>query len=62
MAVGQYGRKMKIVGLIPSRLESIRLPGKALLDICGIPMVIHTISIMKNDSLFQEYAPNEPSN
>ena len=33
---------MKIVGLIPSRLESIRLPGKALLDICGIPMVIHT--------------------
>ena len=34
--------KMKIVGLIPSRLESIRLPGKALLDICGIPMVIHT--------------------
>ena len=42
MAVGQYGRKMKIVGLIPSRLESIRLPGKALLDICGIPMVIHT--------------------
>jgi len=34
--------KMKIVGLIPSRLESVRLPGKALLDICGIPMVIHT--------------------
>jgi 3-deoxy-manno-octulosonate cytidylyltransferase (CMP-KDO synthetase) len=33
---------MKIVGLIPSRLESVRLPGKALLDICGIPMVIHT--------------------
>ena len=22
----------------------------------------HAISIMKNDSLFQEYAPNEPSN
>jgi 3-deoxy-manno-octulosonate cytidylyltransferase (CMP-KDO synthetase) len=33
---------MKIVGLIPSRLESVRLPGKAILDICGIPMVIHT--------------------
>ena len=33
---------MKIVGLIPSRLESVRLPGKALLDICGMPMVIHT--------------------
>jgi 3-deoxy-manno-octulosonate cytidylyltransferase (CMP-KDO synthetase) len=34
--------KSKIIGLIPSRLESVRLPGKALLDICGIPMVIHT--------------------
>ena len=33
---------MKIIGLIPSRLESVRLPGKALLDMCGIPMVIHT--------------------
>jgi 3-deoxy-manno-octulosonate cytidylyltransferase (CMP-KDO synthetase) len=33
---------MKTIGLIPSRLESVRLPGKALLDICGIPMVIHT--------------------
>ena len=34
--------KSKVIGLIPSRLESVRLPGKALLDICGIPMVIHT--------------------
>lgn len=33
---------MKVVGLIPCRLESVRLPGKALLDICGLPMVIHT--------------------
>ena len=33
---------MKVVGLIPCRIESIRLPGKALLDICGLPMVIHT--------------------
>jgi len=33
---------MKIIGLIPSRLSSVRLPGKALLDICGLPMVIHT--------------------
>jgi len=33
---------MKVVGMIPARLESSRLPGKALLDICGLPMVIHT--------------------
>src|SRR3990167_8869117 len=31
----------KIVGLIPSRLESSRLPKKALADICGLPMVVH---------------------
>ena len=31
----------KIIGLIPSRLGSKRLPGKALADISGIPVVIH---------------------
>ena len=34
--------KKKIVALIPSRLESKRLPGKALLYIGGYPIVIHT--------------------
>jgi 3-deoxy-manno-octulosonate cytidylyltransferase (CMP-KDO synthetase) len=34
--------KKKIVALIPSRLESKRLPGKALLDIDGYPIVVHT--------------------
>lgn len=32
---------MKTIGLIPSRLESKRLPGKALLDIDGMPMIVH---------------------
>ena len=32
----------KIIGLIPSRLGSTRLPRKALLEIDGLPMVIHT--------------------
>ena len=27
--------------VIPARLESARLPGKALVDICGLPMVVH---------------------
>lgn len=31
----------KAVGFIPARLESSRLPNKALADICGLPMVIH---------------------
>lgn len=30
---------MKIVGVIPSRYESSRFPGKPLADICGKPMV-----------------------
>ena len=33
---------MKILGLIPSRIGSTRLPAKALLPIGGIPLVIHT--------------------
>ena len=28
--------------MIPTRLESSRLPEKALADICGLPMIIHT--------------------
>ena len=32
----------KIIGLIPTRLESKRLPGKALLDLDGLPLIIHT--------------------
>jgi 3-deoxy-manno-octulosonate cytidylyltransferase (CMP-KDO synthetase) len=33
---------MKVIGMIPTRLESSRLPEKALVDICGLPMVVHT--------------------
>lgn len=32
---------MKTVGIIPSRLKSSRLPNKALLDIDGLPMIVH---------------------
>ncbi len=32
----------KIVALIPTRLNSKRLPGKALLDIDGYPIIVHT--------------------
>ncbi|MBT6225211.1 MAG: 3-deoxy-manno-octulosonate cytidylyltransferase [Candidatus Scalindua sp.] len=33
---------MKVVGMIPARLQSSRLPEKALIEIDGLPMVIHT--------------------
>lgn len=30
---------MRIIGVIPARYQSSRLPGKPLADICGKPMV-----------------------
>jgi 3-deoxy-manno-octulosonate cytidylyltransferase (CMP-KDO synthetase) len=33
---------MKTIGLIPTRLGSTRLPSKPLLEINGIPLIIHT--------------------
>ncbi|MFC1804628.1 3-deoxy-manno-octulosonate cytidylyltransferase [Candidatus Omnitrophota bacterium] len=33
---------MKVIGMVPARLKSSRLPRKALIDIMGLPMVIHT--------------------
>lgn len=35
-------KHQKVIGLIPARLKSSRLPEKALSEICGIPMVVHT--------------------
>jgi 3-deoxy-manno-octulosonate cytidylyltransferase (CMP-KDO synthetase) len=34
--------KKKIIGLIPTRLNSSRLHNKALLEIQNIPLIIHT--------------------
>lgn len=34
---------MNIVGLIPVRLESSRLPNKALVDIAALPMITHVV-------------------
>jgi len=33
--------KVKVVAIIPARLESSRLPNKALDDILGLPMIVH---------------------
>lgn len=35
--------KKKVIGIIPVRLESKRLPKKALKSICGLPMIIHVL-------------------
>ena len=31
----------KAVAILPARLESSRLPRKALAEICGLPMIVH---------------------
>lgn len=33
------GSKLTVVGVIPARMESERLPGKVLRPICGLPMI-----------------------
>lgn len=44
----------KTWGLIPARLESSRLPGKALLDICGYPLIVHVALRSKMSTLLDE--------
>ena len=42
---------MKIIGMIPARLQSSWLPEKALIEIAGLPMVVHTcirVQLAKN--------------
>ena len=36
------GKQMRVVGMLPARLRSSRLPEKALVDIEGLPMFVHT--------------------
>jgi 3-deoxy-manno-octulosonate cytidylyltransferase (CMP-KDO synthetase) len=36
------GEQVKVVGMLPARLRSSRLPEKALVDIDGLPMFVHT--------------------
>lgn len=45
---------MKAVGVIPSRLESGRIFQKALLNICGIPLVIHVLKRAQQSSVLSD--------
>ena len=44
----------KVVGLIPTRLNSTRLPQKALLPINKIPLVVHTYKRAKLSNLLED--------
>lgn len=45
---------MKIVGIIPARLKSSRLPNKALADIEGLPMIVHVFKRTELSSVLDE--------
>lgn len=45
---------MNILGIIPARFASTRLPGKPLLDICGKPMIQHVYENASNSSELDE--------
>ncbi|MDD5691370.1 MAG: 3-deoxy-manno-octulosonate cytidylyltransferase [Candidatus Omnitrophica bacterium] len=45
---------MKAIGIIPVRVESSRLPQKALIDICGLPMIAHTFFRAKLSNALDE--------
>ncbi len=46
--------KGRIVGVIPARYASSRLPGKALADICGKPMIQHVVERAMRARLLDE--------
>lgn len=45
---------MKIVGIIPARYNSVRFPGKPLIDILGKPMIQHVYERAAQVALFQQ--------
>ena len=45
---------MKILGLIPTRIGSTRLPSKPLLEINKIPLIIHTYKRAKMSKLLDD--------
>ena len=45
---------MKIIGIIPARYSSSRLPGKPLLDICGKPMIWWVYNQVKKVKQFDD--------
>lgn len=45
---------MRIVGIIPARYESTRLPGKPLADICGKPMLWWVYKKVKDINAFSD--------
>jgi 3-deoxy-manno-octulosonate cytidylyltransferase (CMP-KDO synthetase) len=46
--------KQRVIGVIPSRYASTRLPGKPLKDIAGLPMIIHVLKRAQMSTVLDE--------
>ena len=44
----------RVIGVIPARYSSTRLPGKPLKDIAGLPMVIHVLKRAQMSTVLDE--------
>jgi len=53
-SIFKYKLPLKVIGVIPARFGSTRLPGKPLKDICGLPMIIHTFKRAKMSKKLDE--------
>ena len=53
---------MKILGVIPARLQSTRLPRKVLREIAGLPMVVHVFARASRCSLLSDVLVATDSN
>ena len=47
-------KRGRIIGVIPSRYNSTRLPGKPLKDIAGMPMIIHVLKRAQLSAILDE--------
>jgi 3-deoxy-manno-octulosonate cytidylyltransferase (CMP-KDO synthetase) len=45
---------MKTIAMIPARLDSERLPGKLMMDLGGLPIILRTYQNVVNSCLFDE--------
>lgn len=46
--------KQRVVGVIPARYDSSRLPGKPLKDIAGLPMIVHVLKRAQMSEVLDE--------
>lgn len=44
----------KIIGVIPARMASVRLPGKMVADLCGKPLIVRTAESVAKSNAFDE--------